>query len=808
LKGHVIPALEKNTADIPLALLYKLDDKTTPGIMPCLLRGRIGVPDGHQLAQLSTDLNSDVGIMPLLRKAGRKNITVPIDHTFDGVEWQGSGGACKFVSILPIIVTGNLHGHLVVGANPMRPVDDDYYEFINDLSSKVTSLASAILIADDIREREETLQKQIEDATKRANILAQHAVHGCSYLLEDGHIVWANDQYYEITKHPRSPESHHPLSFLDTILDEDRVKAAEAWNHAVQDQVKEGLSLELRLKRDFIPPSGDPEPAVVRCHHLWYEDQSLTHPKGVMTFITDVSTFKWAQTSESRRADEANESKRQQEEFIDFISHELRNPLSAIFQLAETITTSYPTAEGLESSNPELRRVIKENIEHAETILMCAKHQKRIVDDVLTLSKLEYTMLAVSPIAVQLPILVKKWMKMWESQLMSFNIMINVNALPSMNSLDIDWVLCDELRIQQIFINLFTNAMKFTKSELKREIQVEYGAVLTDPESSFSKEIKWARNQKEINDLTLDPQWGLGQQLYLTFAITDTGIGMTGEEIKRLFGRFEQASAKTSVQYGGSVCFSSWRYLTLATVIDVNASLIQGLGLFLSQRLAERQAGAIGVASDHGRGSTFAFYVRSRRTNSPPSPGTLPLRTTTNIPPPATRHHSHPITSLPSASLTPDHDKMHVLLAEDNLVNQRVVQQQLKRAGCVVYVANHGVEALEIVRESDLWHENDGKEGVKHLDIILMDWEMPIMDGLACSREIRKMQNEGKVVKHVEILGTTANARSEQVKIAIESGIDEVVSKPFMVSDLLATMRERLRLPQRPASTERAVSGP
>ena len=85
---------------------------------------------------------------------------------------------------------------------------------------------------------------------------------------------------------------------------------------------------------------------------------------------------------------------------------------------------------------------------------------------------------------------------------------------------------------------------------------------------------------------------------------------------------------------------------------------------------------------------------------------------------------------------------------------------------------------------------------------------MPIIDGLACSREIRKLQKEGKIVRHVEILGTTANARSEQVKIAIESGIDEVVSKPFMVKDLLGRMRERLSLPARPAGGERAVTGP
>lgn len=237
---------------------------------------------------------------------------------------------------------------------------------------------------------------------------------------------------------------------------------------------------------------------------------------------------------------------------------------------------------------------------------------------------------------------------------------------------------------------------------------------------------------------------------------------------------------------------------------------MKGLGLFLSQRLAERQAGAIGVASEVGKGSTFAFYAKSRRTESPTSQVTLPLRNTTNQPPPLLRAFSNPATSL--SFPPPDLNKMHVLVVEDNTVNQRIVQQQLKKAGCVVYIANHGIEALEIIRESDLWHEmlslSSKATEVKHLDIILMDWEMPIMDGLACSREIRKLQKEGKVVKHVEILATTANARDEQVNIALQSGVDDVISKPFMVSDLLGRMRERLSLPARPETGDRAVTGP
>jgi signal transduction histidine kinase len=274
-----------------------------------------------------------------------------------------------------------------------------------------------------------------------------------------------------------------------------------------------------------------------------------------MTFTTDVSAFKWAESAEARRADQANEDKRQQEEFIDFISHELRNPLSAIFQLAETIITSYPSAEGLEASSSELSLVLKQNIDYANTILMCAKHQKRIVDDVLTLSKMEYTMLSVSPLPIQLPVLIQKWMKMLETQISSSDIQISIQAQPSLKEIGVEWILCDELRIHQIWLNLVQNAIKFTKSEMKREIRVEYGAVLKDPELSFSNQIQWARDQRELKDLTLNPEWGLGQQLYLTFSVRDTGIGMTDKEIKRVFRRFEQASAKTSTKYGGSVCF-------------------------------------------------------------------------------------------------------------------------------------------------------------------------------------------------------------------------------------------------------------
>lgn len=371
------------------------------------------------------------------------------------------------------------------------------------------------------------------------------------YVATDGRTIWANEEYYRLTDHPRDQELQYKLSFIDVFIEDDKPKALDIWHRLHNGEQK--VLAELRAKKIFTPPSGDPEPVTLLAHSFRVEENGEL--KSIMAFTTDISAFKWAQASEARKAAQAEEAKRQQEEFIDFVSHELRNPLSAIFQLAETIITSYPTAGEAPISKEDLAATLKNNVDNANTILMCAKHQKRIVDDVLTLSKLEYTMLSVSPRPVQLPNLVGKWMKMFEAQLLSHDIKAHVTPQSSLLEHKVDWVLCDESRVQQIFINLMTNAIKFTKSESRREISIEFGAVPSRPRDAFSKSICWAPTHREMEDLTRSVEWGLGQPLYFTLSVKDTGIGMSHEEIERLFGRFEQANARTTIKYGGSVSY-------------------------------------------------------------------------------------------------------------------------------------------------------------------------------------------------------------------------------------------------------------
>ena len=118
----------------------------------------------------------------------------------------------------------------------------------------------------------------------------------------------------------------------------------------------------------------------------------------------------------------------------------------------------------------------------------------------------------------------------------------------------------------------------------------------------------------------------------------------------------------------------------------------------------------------------------------------------------------------------------------DNLINQKVMAQQLRRAGCIVHVANHGQECLSFVEKSIFC------KATTELSVILLDLEMPIMDGLTCIKRIRERQSSGEIITHIPVIAVTANARSEQIALSIEAGMDQVVTKPFRVPELLPQM--------------------
>lgn len=128
-------------------------------------------------------------------------------------------------------------------------------------------------------------------------------------------------------------------------------------------------------------------------------------------------------------------------------------------------------------------------------------------------------------------------------------------------------------------------------------------------------------------------------------------------------------------------------------------------------------------------------------------------------------------------------------MVEDNLLNQRVLATQLRRLGHEVSVADNSEAALEFIRTTKYWTACGSPS--KDLGVILMDVEMPVMDGITCARKIRELQQSGEIRGHLPIIAVSANARLEQVQQALACGMDDTISKPFRIVDLIPKI-ERL----------------
>lgn len=470
----------------------------------------------------------------------------------------------------------------------------------------------------------------------------------------------------------------------------------------------------------------------------------------------------------------------------------MRNPLSAILQSADFIGNS--VVEFMDGSNDVVipREVSEGYADAAQTskrfpvprgylsdriklVILCAQHQQRIIDDVLMLSKLDSDLLLITPVETQPLSVLENALRMFDVELRKHDIELRFRVDSSHEELAINWVKIDPSRMLQVLINLITNAIKFTQPEARRQIMVTLGAALEKPTNK--DDVDYLPRSDNRKDMSLGPGWGAGDAVYIKIHVKDSGRGLTDPERVLLFQRFSQASPRTHVQYGGS-----------------------GLGLFISRELTELQGGQIGVASQPGVGSTFAFYIKARRCEAP---AMIPEATQHML---NLKHPSKIIRDGPSSlnnlsplsrSPEPGHHQLvlgakHVLVVEDNLVNQKVLSKQLRMAGCIVSVANHGQEALDFLATTRFWagRELNGAE----LSLILMDLEMPVMDGLTCVKRIRRLQTEGLVVRHVPVIAVTANARSAQIAVAKEAGMDSVVTKPFRISELIPEMDRQLRL--------------
>lgn len=786
-------ALHENPKDITMALLYTYDELSEHEDRNLRLHGAIGVEPDHACAPSTAKLESDQrGLIPLFRKVKFIGQMLVLNHSdgslqaagniFDDVSWSGYGEPARTVTISCLSANQTVFGFLVIGTCPRRDYDESTERSILDMVRQMETKWVTSLSSEQARQREQLLERRAADSEQRLRHMARHAPLGMCQVSPNETIEWANDQYYEITGHDR--HRPHLNAFREQIADDEISAASGAFQAMLHGTPR--LEREIRLKRKYTPPAGelgDPEG-----HHAWIlavsfpmmEDGKL---KLVMGYISDISHLKWAENVQARNAAAAVLAKHRQEEFIDTTSHEMRNPLSAITQLADGISRSLD--ENQEDTIVALRKIAEDNADAARTILACTAHQRRVVDDVLMLSGLDSHILSITPVPEQPLKVVQDTVRMFMGEARLGDIEIESVKDECYDYVNVNTALIDTSRLMQILINLMSNSMKFVANRPKRKISVVYGAHTINPPDikTVFGEIHWT--QPAESNLALPKLRDDEDIVYLYFYVRDSGTGLGYEETQRLFKRFSQGTSRTHVTYGGS-----------------------GLGLYICKQLAEKQGGSIGVASIKGEGSVFAFYVETRIV-SPLDRGNVVQPASSieagSLDAGPVRSKSEPLSTKTSTSLaqqrtktnrTPSTQiqKAHVLLVEDNLINQKVLTKQLSDAGFVVSVANHGLEALEILDKSGYWRQNEteGTENDPHTEhrgpikIVFMDLEMPIMNGLECCKELRRREALANEALHVPIIAITANVRQEQQDGAREAGVDHVLSKPFTISELIA----------------------
>lgn len=419
---------------------------------------------------------------------------------------------------------------------------------------------------------------------------------------------------------------------------------------------------------------------------------NLKHKAGLNGFILDCRDI----TQRKRDAEELVRLQKAKQQFLANISHEIRTPINGIAGMASLLS---------QESSPEERRTYLNAIKHS------AENLKVIINDILDLAAIDAGKLRFEMIPFSLHDILPSLVSMFAYQAKEKKLAFDYRVHPSLNRN----LLGDPVRLNQILINLISNAVKFTHT----------GQI----------EIICSVEKKEKTKCIVKIQ------------VIDTGVGVPSDKLDTIFESFSQADASVTRKYGGS-----------------------GLGLTIVKQLVELQHGTIELKSEEHKGSNFIVRIpysfagseRKQKAAIPKSTDTITDKQLQGV---------------------------RVLLVEDNDINRLYAKSILQQWNCIVDIAENGLVAIEMVKYN-------------FYDVVLMDVQMPVMDGYEATRAIRMMDSP---MRMAPIVALTANATKADVEKCLSSGMNDFLPKPFTPDDLYRKIARDLDIKMQDPLTQKTA---
>lgn len=408
--------------------------------------------------------------------------------------------------------------------------------------------------------------------------------------------------------------------------------------------------------------------------------------------MTDVIHSMQMAEESSRIAEEANRAK---SNFLANMSHEIRTPMNAIIGMSDIILREDSLDENVKNEISVIRKA-------GDGLL-------NVINDILDISKIESGKYEIIEEEYDLAELIYDVSTLIYSRLKETEIELNLCVYSDLPRR----VIGDEIRVKQILVNILGNAVKFT--------------------SRGSIELK-CECMKAGNDHVL------------CFDVTDTGVGIREEDLKTIFGAFNQVDTRKNRNIQGT-----------------------GLGLAISRNLARMMNGDILVESVYGEGSTFHITLRQKSAGSEQIGPKMAME--------LEQFRYEPVCSSNEENIRSYKDK-HILIVDDNNVNLQIAKGLMQPYEIEIDIADSGRKAIEMVKE-------------KHYDAIFMDHMMPELDGVDTTNMIRKMENG--IYRDIPIIALTADAVSGTKEMLLASGMQDFLAKPIDKNELKEVIEKWLK---------------